>query len=62
MDFRKSQMGEKIELKKSNVFLYCGFNLSLYGNNLEYKNNPIIKPFRASFKNKIILKYRLLIL
>jgi hypothetical protein len=41
--FKKEKTGVKMLLKKSKTPMYLGFNLSLNGNSLEYKNNPTIK-------------------
>ncbi len=53
--FQKIKNWRKDTIEKIKNFLYCGFNLSLYGNNFEYKNNPTIKIFIKIGINFIIL-------
>ncbi|CAM3898825.1 hypothetical protein FLJU110815_04590 [Flavobacterium jumunjinense] len=46
---KKLSIGENIELKKLKILLYRISNLSLYGNSLEYKNNPTISRYKNIF-------------
>ena len=39
------------------MFLYLGFNLSLYGKSFEYKNNPIITTLSNKYNMSFILKF-----
>lgn len=54
-DFKPFNTGVKIFSKISNSLLYLAFSLSLYCNNLENRNNPMISAAIINFI-KIILQ------